>query len=650
MRMAITSETTWIGGSIGQTPNLTREPMFSFHTGTESNATYVDAIGGETGQAVRTNGLSRAFTLSVSGTHWRRAFRVARRSGVASAGQAVFLLIGGGVNRGDIFLRNQNGGNWTLRGGAGGTTYFGQQSVVAGENSGIFRMELEYSSNGTTHTIRLMIYNPGNTTGVPNDIYTGTVAAPIDTIRFLNPTGATGMIMDFGTLWYESTGAPIWESGAAGTLDFVSGLAVNSTGEKLIIAGKVLNADKVEVKFGDQLVTANLDSDGYFKASEVVGTLGRTVNWEILVDDLSARTGSTRTLPSGNTLRILAGSCYDTYTSGFFANADARNPDLIFNGGDKGYFWLSTSPNGPTAPADAAAIRSLKEPMLRASAVQSLFSKYPELYIYSDCDGAGSNSDGTYVGFTSNAVQTAFRQQFALPELPMSDNAGRVIVWKKFRIILTDETTLASAKGSTDNSTKTKLGASQKAWFKQQIDLASENGEAILWVGDAPFHGPKDTSGGTANEWTRYDTERLELVAYMQAKDVLSQIIRFNGDRHSLAADDGTNNPYGGFGTVNAAPFHTTAQPYGMAASEGSYPPSTTNSARQYAMLDLTDNGETLTIRARGYSSTNAAPTEVERYDITYDLTPKSKQLWTGIYVGDEPATGVYVGAEKVWP
>lgn len=410
----------------------------------------------------------------------------------------------------------------------------------------------------------------------------------------------------------------------AGTLDFVSNITVDSAGDSLILSGKANAAAKVEVSFNGQKVLATLDSDGYWKASADIG-LGTTVEYQVLVDDVAVRTETTRTLPSGNTLRILLGSCFDSFISGFFDNAAARNPDLILDGGDHGYFWLSSSANGATAPGDPAAIRTIKEPMLRAAKVQSLFSKFPAVCMYSDCDGAGSNSDSSYLGFTSGAVQSAHRQIFAHAPLPMADNHGRVIVWKRWRIIITDELTTASPKGAADIPGKSKLGAAQLAWFKSQIDIAADQNQGIVWFGDGPFH-PPTTSSGTSNEWSRYNAERLEIVAYLESKGVENRIIRANGDRHSLAADNGINNPFGGFPTVNAAPFHTTANPYGMAASQGTYPPSQINSSRQYAIMELFDDGETLTVTTTGYSSTAAAPTEVQRFALTMDFTPLTEE------------------------
>lgn len=513
---------------------------------------------------------------------------------------------------------------------AAGTREMGARNnfVYVGQANGnpmlaneIWSVEVYWSGLSAT----IYVWDSPNTTGAPTYTW-GPATMPGATTPdnfYMLPDSADTTDMIVYDVWITNGGRRD-ETPIPGTLDFVSNIAVNSTGDALIVSGRAIGAAEVSVSFNDVVVPATLDADGYWEASSALG-LGTVVEYEVLVDGIVARTVTTRTLPTGNTLRILLGSCFDTFTSGFFANALSRDPDLILDGGDHGYFWLSTSPNGPTAPGDPAAIRTLKEPMLRASAVQSLFGKIPSVCLYSDCDGAGANSDKTFLGFTSGAVQSAHRQIFAHGDLSMANNQGRVIVWKRWRIIATDELTMASAKGVTDAAGKTKLGAEQLAWFKNQIDIAAAEGQAILWFGDGPFHAPT-TSSGTSNEWSRYNTEREEIVAYLNAKGVESRIVRANGDRHSLAASRGTDNPFGQMPFVNAAPFHTTANPFGLPATEGSYPSVQTNSSRQYAIMELFDDGETLSFTAKGYSSTNSAPTEVERYNMSMDFTPLTEE------------------------
>lgn len=603
-----------------------------------------EVVGGEIGLRPRTSGWSNVGkTLGSHTEEGRIGFKVqfeSVESGITSYAELLGLRTGDTILF-DVGLRNASGAREI--GARNNFTYVGQANGNPMQPKEQWSVEVYWIGTAVT----VYIWESSDSSGAPSYTWGASNVASVPDNIFMLPDSADGTDFIVYDVWFTD-GGRLDAAPMPGTLDFISNVSTDETGSKILISGKCDGASEVSVSFNGVSVVADLDPDGYWKATGDVG-LGVDVEYEVFVDGFSSRIESTRTLPSGDSMRILMGSCFDSYSSAFFSKAITRDPDLILDGGDHGYFWLTSHVNGPIAPADASAIRALKEPMLRAPAVQSLYGKVPSVCIYSDCDGAGANSDGTFIGFTSGEVQKAHRQIFAA-DLPLEHSFGRVIVWKRWRIIVTDELTMASDKNSSDVAGKTKLGSAQKAWFKNQIDLAKVNGEAIVWFGDGPFHPPKVTSG-TANEWSRYDTERNELVAYIQSSGVDSRIIRTNGDRHALAADDGTNNPFGGWPTVNAAPFHTTANPYGMNASEGSHPPTQTNSSQQYAILELVDDGDNLTITAKGYSSTNSLPTEVLRYDMLVDFTPgpENDQSWETMYFSGQEVDSVYLGSDLIW-
>jgi hypothetical protein len=143
-----------------------------------------------------------------------------------------------------------------------------------------------------------------------------------------------------------------------------------------------------------------------------------------------------------------------------------------------------------------------------------------------------------------------------------------------------------------------------------EIDAAVAAGQMIVWLGDGPWIEP--TGAGASNSWSRYSTERTEVGAYIAASG--AKLVRLHGDTHTLFYDDGTNNPWGGFASASAAPIHTTAQTFGQTMSGGTWPRGTTNSSRQYGIGEVADDGSVITLTLRGYSSTNSAPTEVERF------------------------------------
>ncbi|MCK8477244.1 alkaline phosphatase D family protein [Microbacterium aurugineum] len=624
--MTKTLLSSFTGGAIGTNPTTATEPWASSAGGTEANMTYQAGIAGTTGQSVEVTG-ARDLVWTPPGSHWRLGMWVYRVSGTQTLGQACILLRSSTTNRGDLFLRNQNGGQFALRAGSGGTTYAGQSATTIA-NGDVWWVEIEYNSTAVT----LYLWEPGNTTGTPDDTFTSTTAAAVDNVRLFNPTGSTGLTMRFGELW-TSDGEQIRAAGpTAGTLTFLSNVWADQS--SAVIVGKVADATDVTVTVGGISSTVSPDSAGYFRASVTGLTAGTSHAWDVSVDDVSRRTGTVVTLPtSADGLTFGWGSCFDSNTSGVFGLIAARTPDFYAMLGDWGYQYITGGPNGNTSPTDVETVRAHREAVLAATNPQGFFTGRPISYTVSDCDGGGANADGTTGGLATGAVQAAYRQQFAHPTLPLTNSGARSWVVGRVRFIQTDETVAASAKATADgyrdnptpeqpsvpNPDKTKLGAEQKAWFKGQIDAAKAEGQAVVWFGDGPWIEPISITG---NSWRAYPTERAELGNYIAASGV--RLIRLHGDTHTLFYDDGTNNPWGGFPTASAAPMHTTAQPFGYTVSGGKWPTSTTNSSRQYGIAQVADDGATLTLSLQGYSSTVSAPTEVERFNATVDLTPAS--------------------------
>lgn len=551
-----------------------------------------------------------------------------------------FMLRTGNVAGGTILydtgLRNASGTREMAN--RNNFVYVGQATgnpMTAGE-----QWSVEIYWDGTTATT--YVWDSPVTSGAPTYTW-GPATMPNTPGNLLfGPDGAESVEAILYDIWITD-GARRDETPIPGTLDFVSNVWADS--QNFYVTGKTTSASTVTLKINGVTTNVTPDAAGYFKASASSLTAGTSYPWEILVDGASRRTSTVKTLPGDSTnVKFVWGSCFDTNTSGVFSLIDSRTPDFIANLGDWGYQYITGGPNGNTSPTDVATVRTHREAVLTAAAPQGLFSKYPTSYTYSDCDGGGANADSTTGGMANGVVQTAYRQQFAHPNL-LSPTGFRG--WRIGRVmfIQTDETTAASSKSAPDNSSKTKLGAHQKALFKLFIDDAATNGYAVVWFGDGPWIEPTQLTG---NSWRAYNTERTELGTYIANSGV--KLIRLHGDTHTLFCDDGTNNPWGGFPTASAAPLHTTAQPFSFPISGTSYPSSTTNSSRQYGVGEITDNGSVLTLTVKGYSSTPSAPTEVERFSMSVNLTPQNNiQPWDNIYTGSAKADFVYVGGTLVW-
>lgn len=618
--MAVWAQTDFTGGAPGTPASLATEPAFDAQQGNGS-ATYREVVG--VGQGVEFSANAGwTFSLALERSVWRMGWRCTFLTSTSTSTYhfMVTAYFGGasGTVGWDIGLRNASGQRHAAT--RNNFAYFGEAAGNTMAPNETWSFEAVYDDGALT----VLAWEGLDTSTAPSYTWTATYTlTEPDTVRIGNAAGNTGVGMILSDFWATDgerldptpqPGSVVWaHNGYTRQTEF----AVNVRTDSADTGGIEYDTDP---GFLGPVTVAGADKgDGYWQATATDLEPDTTYYWRALADGApSTVTGQSKTLPASGALRLGWGSCFDSYTSGVFPLIAGREPDAFIMLGDYGYAYITGGPNGNTSPTDLATVRAHREPVLTAPGPRTLFATIGHDYTYSDCDGAGANADGTTGGHATGAVQEAYRQQFAHPDLPLEDSGARSWVWGRVRIIHTDETPAASVRDSTDNATKTKLGAEQKAWFKAEIDAAALAGQAVIWFGDGPWIEPPGAGSATYNSFARYNTERTELGAYIANSGV--PLMRLHGDTHTLFLDDGTNNPWGGFPTASAAPIHTTAQAFGTTTSGPSYPSSTTNGSRQYGICDIDDDGESLTVTLRGYSSTAAAPTEVERFSESFIL------------------------------
>jgi len=647
--------TTWAssdftGGAIGTQASVTTEPIFAAKVGTIN---YAAGVAGSSQSIEPLSTATGSFQIDFGGrTHVRLAIDVQRVSGTQGAGLALFLFRDGATNRGDAFLRNAGGGQMALRGNtANATNYIGQstRTFATGET---YHLEMEWESGVG---FKLYQWYPGNSSGTPDETYTSAMTLGVTNAVFGNPSSATVALVMRTANFRATDGEQVRVGVSAGTLVYnLVGLATDTT---IRAVAKTSGATSVRMvastsvsmtspiygpavtpdadQYSQHEITGLAANTQYYWAMEVDGNLNASVN------------GKAKTLPtpgSQASFSFWTGSCHDSPGSSVFGFILARNPLFGVQLGDMGYPYitggLGTGPNQNIAPTDTAQIRTNRELTITATNPNLLYRSVPFSHTYSDCDGPGGNGDGTWPALVGGQVQAAYRQQFAHPPLSMSTNGARSWIVGRIRMVHTDELTLSSSRDATDNSSKTKLGTDQKAWFKAELLAAKAAGQIVVWCGDGPWLTAATT--GTDNSWGRYMTERAELGTFISTNRI--RIVRIHGDSHTLFADWGTNNNAGGFPTISAAPMHTTAQAFGRPTTSGSYPSATTNSARQYGIYDIVDTGNNISMTYHGYSSTVSAPTEVERVTMTLVWS-----MWNDVKVGATPALAVYTNGQLVW-
>jgi alkaline phosphatase D len=233
---------------------------------------------------------------------------------------------------------------------------------------------------------------------------------------------------------------------------------------------------------------------------------------------------------------------------------------------------------------------------------QSLMSSLSTSYIWSDHDsGGGSNNDGTAVAHAS--AQAVYRLRVPTYSLPAADNAGTYFsyVWGRVRFICTDGRSYMSPIANTDDSSKTKLGATQKAWLKTQLSMP----EPIkVWFHEDSWNNGTTYTGD--DTWSAYSTERTEIASYINTNGILCVIV--HGDLHCLGADDGSHSP-GGIPVYICAPMDQTTYAGNGTYSSGTYPNPTDGAvySQLFGWFDVTDNGGSIVLDYRGYDSGGTA-------------------------------------------
>lgn len=660
--MTVLKSTDLLGGAIGASVTELTEPIVALRGG--SNLTYADGftVGGETfARSMQTTGSGDITIMLNSGqTHARVCFAVRRVAGTQTTSHYLCLFRDGANDRADAIIRNANGGNLAHR---NNFTYFGQSGVVFGNGSEAW---IEFEWLGGTG-FRLMGWYEGNDTATPDfsypagggySAYTGT----IDRVKVGNSGSVAGLTVQYAGI--KITDGAQYRTGEVvdppGTLNVAQVGWANPTGFNAVT--KTTGADAVELVVSTSSDMSNPivfppivpDSAGYSQLQASGLPSNTKFYWAARVDGVldSTQRGEATTFPPPGivpSFRAWGGSCHDWSGSAVFGLIKARNPLFGFQFGDRDYLYLTNGVNGPIAPADAATIRTHREVNLGVGNMGDFYRKIPNSYTYSDCDGAGANADGTWPGFQSGGVQAAYRQQFAHPPLPLANSQARSWTVGRWRFVHLDELTMSSDKNMTDGPGKTKLGAEQLAWWEAELLAAKAAGQVVIEIGDGPIYGTP-LSTGTANSWRRYDNERAYRAAFIQDNDI--SLYRINGDDHTLVADDGSNNAWGGFPFVGAAPMSTTAHANGVAASNGTWPLSgPVNSSRQYGIFDFTDDGDFMTVVFHGYASTVAAPTEVERVTMTttWDTRAHPPQVWNELMVNGQRVLSLHQDGELLW-
>ena len=292
--------------------------------------------------------------------------------------------------------------------------------------------------------------------------------------------------------------------------------------------------------------------------------------------------GKFRTFPQGaSSFRLAFSSCGD------YRDADQRAYDAILAEQPLLFLQMGDFHYSDTNSTLTDDYRRNYDSVLNHRNQGGLYRGVALAYMWDDHDFAGDNSNGTAIG--TAAARTVYRD--TVPHYPINVPGGTIgqsFTVGRVRVIMTDLRSASTPATTAESAAKTRLGAAQKAWFKQELITARDVGfPLILWVSTTPWIGAPTLGADT---WAGYSTERSELADFFK-DNLIKNLVVLSGDMHALAYDNGANSDYalgGGAPLVvlQAAPLTRLGEPKG-----GPYAAGPILGTGQYGLLEITDTG-----------------------------------------------------------
>jgi hypothetical protein len=338
------------------------------------------------------------------------------------------------------------------------------------------------------------------------------------------------------------------------------------------------------------------DTDGVTKLAITGLSAGTQYYYGFEADGvlLAGGRGECKTFPSGvANFSVAFGSCqFNIPSDSTFAAILARSGPTgralqLIHMGDMNYQdWAS----GTTT----AQVYSQHLTSLGSASMAPMLAKIPMSYLWDNHDWGGDTSDSTAAA--GNVVAATYRKVFPSYPLAATDGRGGYQSWVigRVRFIQLDVRSYRDPQANTENSSKTMIGTEQKAWFKARL-VDPEPVKVIC--GNYPWRDDGDGSG----RWGSYSDEFTELSDYIDA-NAHGQVYAIFGDRHFLAADNGTSSGTRGIPQAGGAPFQQSSVAVPDTWSAGSYTisPST---LQAYGVLDISDDGDLITLAYSGITS-----------------------------------------------
>jgi hypothetical protein len=300
------------------------------------------------------------------------------------------------------------------------------------------------------------------------------------------------------------------------------------------------------------------------------------------VDNSTMDIGTFKTpVNSASSFRFTVFSCAVSSDHQAYTAMANKSPLFMVNTGDLHY-------RNPNSATDINIHRTpFENYVLAKDPARRFFDRIPFAYMWDDHDYCGDGSDHASAG----RVNARLAYQEYIPHYPLVAGSGDVPIYQAFtigriRFILTD---LRSERTATDI-----MGATQKAWFKNECLSARNNNQVIAWISTVTF------AGNSSDNWGGYKNERTELCNFFRDNKIRN-VFLLSGDAHMIAIDNGSNhdfstgsnNPFD-YPVFQAAALNNTGSYKGGTYSEGGTFLNPDASTGQYGVVDISDNGDSL--------------------------------------------------------
>lgn len=318
--------------------------------------------------------------------------------------------------------------------------------------------------------------------------------------------------------------------------------------------------------------------------------------------------GTFRTRPQSNSFSFaFGGDCASQSDSVVFDHIRALNPVFFICPGDLHY-----DDNGLKSGADInAAIHAESYERVLASPRRASFMRdIPTWYVPDDHDFSKDDVDGTDLPIRKAC--DAYRQR--VPVETELSGATDPIYWRRDvgRCIFlgTDLRSARSPKTQADDANKTMMGATQKAWFKDQ--LALNPGKYFVWISSVSWLQPA-TAG--ADQWGGYSTERRELADWIK-QHCAGRIAVLSADYHCLAFDSGANADYATGGGAPVPVFVAAPLDKDVSApAGGTWDIGVSSLNNQFAHVAVADTGgPSINITVTGYRGNEAGLVQMTQH------------------------------------